>query len=226
MESLLLSFGSVKLEWHHTMLSLLLAFLLSSLLAKVYEKTFKGLSWSSNLLQAMVLGSMIASLIMIAIGDNVARGIGIVGSLAIIRFRTNLRDPRDLVFLFASLGVGVACGVQSYHTAVVGAAMFAFAAVIMQATSFGQRRNHDGLVRFQAPSGNDSSTKVAEIIGSIPSHFALVTKRSVAQGEMMDYAYQVRFNNERDCDRLLAELEKIEGIRGLSYLNQQTTVEV
>ena len=61
---------------------------------------------------------------MIAIGDNVARGIGIVGSLAIIRFRTNLRDPRDLVFLFAALGAGVACGVQSYIAAAFATALF------------------------------------------------------------------------------------------------------
>ena len=226
MESLLLSFGSVKLEWHNAVVSLLLAFLLSSLVALTYEKTFKGLSWSSNLLQTMVLGSMVAALIMIAIGDNIARGIGIVGSLAIIRFRTNLRDPRDLVFLFASLGVGVACGVQSYVTAVSGAVLFCLASLGLQATRFGQRRNHDGLVRFQAPSGPEASEKVAKIIGSIPNHFALVTKRSVAQGSMMDYAYQVRFADEGDCDRLLHELEKIEGIRGLVYMNQQTTVEV
>jgi hypothetical protein len=106
MESLLLSFGSVKLDWNHVILSFLLAFLCSSLVAAVYEKTYAGLSWSRGLLQTMILGSMTANLIMIAVGDNVARGIGIVGSLAIIRFRTNLRDPRDLVFLFSAMGIG------------------------------------------------------------------------------------------------------------------------
>jgi len=226
MESLLLSFGSVRLEWHNTLVSLLLAFLLSSLIAVVYEKTFRGLSWSSNLLQSMILGSMVACIIMIAIGDNVARGIGIVGSLAIIRFRTNLRDPRDLIFLFASLGVGVASGVQSYTTAIVGALLFFFVGYSLQITSFGQRRSHDGLVRFQAPAGTDASAKITEIIGRIPNHFALVTKRSVAQGNMMDYSYQVRFSDEKDCDRMLQELEQVQGLRGLVYMNQQTTVEV
>ena len=82
---------------------------------------------------------------MIAIGDN--------GSwyrnrriLAIIRFRTNLRDPRDLIFLFAALGIGVACGVRSYTTAIAGTLLFCTAAVVLQFTRFGQRRNHDGMV--------------------------------------------------------------------------------
>lgn len=226
MESLLLSFGSLKMEWYNAVIALVLSFLLASLIALVYEKTFRGLSWSSGLLQSMILGPMVACLIMIAIGDNVARGIGIVGSLAIIRFRTNLRDPRDLIFLFAALGIGVACGVRSYMTAIVGALMFCMAAAVLQFTRFGQRRNHDGLVRFQLPSDPAVSAHVVDVFTKIPSHFALVTKRSVAQGDFMDYAYQVRFRKEADCDALLIELEKIQGIRGLVYVNEQTTVEV
>lgn len=226
MESLLLSFGSIKMDWYHAVLSIVLAFLLSSVIAVVYEKTFKGLSWSSSLVQSMILGSMVACLIMIAIGDNIARGIGIVGSLAIIRFRTNLRDPRDLIFLFASLGVGVSTGVQSYVTAIAGTIMFCIVAIILQVSRFGQRRNHDALVRFQVPANQVASRQVAEIIGRVPGHFALVTKRSIAQGDYMDYAYQVRFGNDKDCDHLLAELEAIEGLRGLVYVNEQTTVEV
>ncbi len=200
MESLLLSFGSLKMEWYNALIALVLSFLLASLLALVYEKTFRGLSWSSGLVQSMILGPIVACLIMIAIGDNVARGIGIVGSLAIIRFRTNLRDPRDLIFLFAALGVGVSCGVRSYLTAVVGTLVFCVAALVLQFTRFGQRRNHDGLVRFQLPSDPAKSAMVVDVFSRIPSHFALVTKRSVAQGDFMDYAYQVRFRKESDCD--------------------------
>ena len=226
MESLLLSFGSLKMEWYNAIIALVLSFLLASILAYVYEKTFRGLSWSSGLVQSMILGPMVACLLMIAIGDNVARGIGIVGSLAIIRFRTNLRDPRDLIFLFAALGVGVACGVRSYTTAITGALLFSAAAVVLQFTRFGQRRNHDGLVRFQVPADPQVSASVSQIFQTTSSHFALVSKRSVSQGDFMDFAYQVRFRRPEDCDALLAELESIDGLRGLVYVNEQTTVEV
>ncbi len=226
MDSLLLTFGSIRVDWQTAILSFLLAFLLSTLLAVVYDRTFQGLSWSRGMMESMILGSLISCLLMIAIGDNVARGIGIVGSLAIIRFRTNLRDPRDLIFLFAALGIGVAAGVQSYSTAVVGSVMFSLVAVFLNLSQIGKRRKHDGLVRFQIPSGSEASEKVAEIMRNIPRNFALVTMRSVAQGNMVDFSYQVKLVNERDGTRLIAELEKIEGIRGLTYMNQQTTVEV
>jgi uncharacterized membrane protein YhiD involved in acid resistance len=226
MESLLLNFGSVRLEWHAIVLSLLLAFLCSGAIAFVYERTFVGLSWSRGLLQTMVLGSMVASLLMIAIGDNVARGIGIVGSLAIVRFRTNLRDARDLIFVFASMGVGVACGVQSYVAAIVGTFLFSLAALTLNATRFGHRTAHDGLVRLQIPAGAAASSQVVKAMGSITMHFALVTLRPAAQGDLVDYSYQVKLARAGEHERLLAELEKIPGILGLTYVNQQTTVEL
>ena len=55
----------------------------------------------------MILGSMIVSMLIMAIGNNLARGLGILGTLAVIRFRTPIRDPRDMMFLFACLGIGI-----------------------------------------------------------------------------------------------------------------------
>ncbi len=226
MDSLLLNFGTVKLQWHTVLLSFMFALFLSSIIAIVYEKTFQGLSWSRGLMQGMVLGSIITCLLMIAIGDNVARGIGIVGSLAIIRFRTNLRDPRDLVFLFAALGAGVASGVQSYIAAAFGTFMFCAIALTMHSSTFGIRRKYDGLVRFQIPVGPKPAEKVAEAMRAIPKTFALVTLRNVSQGDLVDCTYQVKLKKETDSSDLITDLEKIDGIRGLTYMNHQSTVEV
>mgnify|MGYP001197302580 CR=1 FL=1 len=226
MDSLLLSFGTVRIEWQTALLSFMSAFVLSSILAFVYDKTFQGLSWSKGLLESMVLGSLISCLLMIAIGDNVARGIGIVGSLAIIRFRTNLRDPRDLVFLFASLGVGVASGVQSFGTAVTGTLIFSMAAVLLRFSGFGLHRRTDGIVRFQIPQNEESSLRVAEIMRRVPRHFLLITMRNVSQGDLVDCTYQIKLRRDSDVTALISELEKVDGIRGLTYMNQQTTVEV
>ena len=226
MDSLILDFGTLKLHWQPVLLSFLCSFFLSSLIAIVYERTFQGLSWSRGIMQSMVLGSIITCLLMIAIGDNVARGIGIVGSLAIVRFRTNLRDPRDLVFLFAALGAGVACGVQAYIAAAFGTVLFCAIAITMQASLFGIRRKYDGLVRFQAPAGPTLSAQISAIMMAVPRTFALVTMRNVSQEEMVDYTYQVKLAQESDSARLMEALQALDGIRGLTYMNHTSTVEV
>jgi uncharacterized membrane protein YhiD involved in acid resistance len=226
MDTLLFNYGVMQLEWHTAFLSFLIAFLTSSMIASIYTRTFQGLSYSRGLVQTMILGSMISCLLMIAIGDNVARGIGIVGSLAIIRFRTNLRDPRDLVFLFASLGVGVAAGVQSYLTAMIGGALFCCVSFALFKLEFGTRRPHDGMVRFQAPADLDVAEQINGVFKKLARHFALVTMRDVAQGKAIDYSYQVKLSDPEDCAEIIRELKQIDGIRALTYISQETTVEV
>jgi len=222
----LLNYGFEQIEWQISLLSFLFAFVLSSIIALMYERTFQGLSYSRGLVQSMILGSIVSCLLMIAIGDNIARGIGIVGSLAIIRFRTNLRDPRDLVFLFASLGIGVASGVQSYATAIIGTIMFCLIVFVLYISPFGARRKHDGLVRFQIPSGPVAAAAVTNILLTHTKNFVLVTMRNVAQGQVVDYAYQVKLADPMANQTLIQQLEKIDGIRGITYMNQEATVEV
>jgi uncharacterized membrane protein len=73
--------------------TVMVSFLLSSLIALTYEKTYCGLSYSRNFVQALILVSIVAGTIMQAMGDNPVRGLGILGALAIIRFRTVFKDP-------------------------------------------------------------------------------------------------------------------------------------
>jgi hypothetical protein len=227
MFELLRSYNPAHLTAETVALALLLSFLGSAAIAKTYEKTFNGLSWSPGLVQALVLGSVTSCMIMLAIGDNIAGAVGIIGSLAIIRFRTNLRDPRDMVFVFAALGSGVACGLQAFVVALAGAGGFCLVAWALAATGFGMRRSHDGLVRFQLAAGATAATALGAALKEHTAHFALVTMRDVAQGAQVDYAYQIRLaRHDPGGERLLAALRGVDGLVGLTYLNQQATVEV
>jgi uncharacterized membrane protein YhiD involved in acid resistance len=222
----LLNYGFEQIEWQVALLSFLVALVLATIIALVYEKTYQGLSYSRNLVQSMILGSLVSCLLMIAIGDNIARGIGIVGSLAIIRFRSNLRDPRDLIFLFASLGVGVASGVQSYSTGIIGALIFCSAAYLLSISPFGRRFRQDGLLRFQVPSEPQTTDMIRQVLQQHTRRFVLVTIRDISQGLMFEYAYQVKLKSAGDELPLIAALEKVSGISGISYTNQEATVEV
>ena len=212
--------------WQVALLSCLVSFVLAYLIAAVYGRTYQGLSWSRGLVQGMVLGSVVACLLMMAIGDNLARGIGIVGSLSIIRFRTNLRDPKDLIFILAALGVGIAAGVQAYMVGVVGAVVFCGVSFFLRYVPFGERRTHDGLLRFQLPADGDQSVEVAHALKAVSQHFTLVNMRKVAQGSIVDYAYQIKFKRAKEPEALLQALGEIEGLKGLAFMNQQSTVEV
>jgi uncharacterized membrane protein YhiD involved in acid resistance len=114
----------------------LLAFLLSSLIALTYYKTSPTTLKTANYIQALMLSSLIATMILQSIGDNVASGLGILGALTIINFRTSFQDPRDIIFMFAALGVGIACGSYVFLIAIMGAVGFCVLAFCLQFTPF------------------------------------------------------------------------------------------
>lgn len=114
----------------------LLAFLCSTLIAFVYYFTSPTTLKTGNYIQSLILSSLIATMILQSIGDSVASGLGILGALTIINFRTSFRDPRDIIFMFAALGTGIACGSYVFLIAILGTSIFCFVAVCLKFTPF------------------------------------------------------------------------------------------
>lgn len=139
--------------------TMLLSFMLSVILAFTYEKTTRELVISKNYLQSLVLASIVAATVMQAIGDSLARGLGMLGALAIIRFRTTLRHPRNMMFMFASLAVGISCGVYGFNVAVVGTLTFCLVAVLLRFSPFSEVENMVGSLKFQMLEANALSEK-------------------------------------------------------------------
>lgn len=209
-----------------TVFSMLLSFVLSTLIAITYEKTFRGLSYSRNYLQALVLSAIVASTVVQAIGDSLATGLGMMGALAIIRFRTNFKDPKDIIFIFASLTAGIACGVKGFSIAVAGTAVFCMVAALLFNSPFGESRFFDGMLRFNI---NNHDMEVSRLDTVLKKHcklFALITLREMAQGMRLDYAYHVKLKKSDEKSRFIEELKKINSIQGVSLMLQETTIEL
>jgi hypothetical protein len=96
MEEFLTMLGPARvLSPFQILTSLFAAFALCLMIANVYQWTFRNLSYSRSYVHTIVLGGLISCLLIMAIGNNLARGLGILGTLAVIRFRTHIRDPRE-----------------------------------------------------------------------------------------------------------------------------------
>lgn len=206
--------------------NVLLSFLMSTMIAVTYEKTFRGLSYSRNFMQSLILSPIVAASIMQAIGDSIASGFGMMGALSVIRFRTSFKDPRDIIFMFAALGSGIACGVQGYTIAIGGTLGFCIIAVILYLSPFGRTSYFDGMLRFNIDNTPEGKALLGEVLKNHCKIFALITLRDMAQGKRLDYAYQIRMKNGKDKAALVEELNQIESIKGVTLLLQETTVEL
>ncbi len=206
--------------------TVLLSFTLSSCIALTYERTFRGLSYSRNYVQSLILSAMVAGMIMQAIGDNLARGLGMLGALSIIRFRTSFKDPRDIIFMFASLATGIACGVFSYGIAVVGAAGFCAVAFLLYLTPLGAYRYYDGLLRFNIEANAEERASLEGIMRRHCRQFALITLRETTQGARLEYSYHVKLRKGNTRDGLVNDVRKLGTAKDIQLLLQETTVEL
>jgi uncharacterized membrane protein YhiD involved in acid resistance len=206
--------------------ALLIAFVLTSAVATVYRWTFQSLSYSRSFIHTMILSSMVVTMIIMAVGNSLARGLGILGSLAIVRFRTPVRDTRDMTFLFACLGIGVACGSAVYGVAVIGAVMFSAAAVMLHWSPFASRRQHEALLRFVLPPESASEEKVKVIMRRTCSAFSLIAMREMHQGEMIEHCYQIRLMDPSYQSDIISSLGEIEDLSEPNLLLHRSTVEL
>ena len=206
--------------------TLLLAFVLSSIIGWTYERTFLGLSYSRNYVQDLVLSSVVAATVMHAIGDNVGRGLGMLGALSIVRFRTSFKDPRDIMFIFAALGAGIGCGVYAWGAAVGGTLAFCVVAFLLSRTGLGTKHFFDGMLRFAMPNTSEPRLETEKILRKNLKTFILITMREVNGGERIDVAYQIKLKASKPAAEVLAELSKVEGLSDIQFMMQDATTEM
>ncbi len=203
-----------------------LSFVLSTILAVVYIKTYRGLSYSRNYVQSVVLISIIAAMVIQAVGDSLARGIGIMAAMAIIRFRTNFKDPRDTLFLFASLAAGISAGAYAFSVAILGTLTFTLASIVLYFSPLGPKKYFDGMLRFSLPSEGVDNSRLETIMREHCRAFSLVTIREIEQGKRMDYAYHIKLRKGIRYEALLERLKDLENIQQVNLLMQEATVDL
>jgi len=205
---------------------LLLAFVLSTPLAWVYIWTHSGMSYSRSFVQALVLLSMIVVIVMLAIGDNLARAFGLFGALALIRFRTPIKDSRDTVFLFLSVAIGITTGVKNPLLAIAGTGFVLLVATYLFGIRFGKRTNHDGVLRFTLPKGDDQQPFLNRVLRHYCPRFVLASLSESHTGDAFDYSYQLRLHDPASAHGLLTDLRSIPGATGVQILLQNEHEEI
>ncbi len=133
------------------LITALFAFFLSSIIAVTYELTTKSIYRRAHFLQSLALIGIVTATILQAIGESVAIGLGIIGALSIIRFRTSLNNPRNMTFMFASLGSGIACGVMGFGIAMTGTFVFCFGAIVLRFSPLADANELIGILKLQVP---------------------------------------------------------------------------
>ena len=102
------------------LLSLIVTFTVTLFIFYMYRKTFKGVIYTRKFNVGLVLTGLVVNLVTLPISSNIALSLGMVGALSIVRFRTAIKDPADIVFTFWAIAVGIISGAGLYMIAIIG----------------------------------------------------------------------------------------------------------
>ena len=133
------------------------ALVIGVLISLVYRLTHKGLSYSQSFSQTIVFVTLIVAIVMMVIGGSLARAFALVGALSIIRFRTVLKDTKDMAYIFGALALGVAAGTSNYFLAGIGTVVVSALAFLLHRTNFGAVYKSEFILRFRFDRSGDSN---------------------------------------------------------------------
>lgn len=205
------------------LLGFLLAFIQGQLVAWIYIHTHSGLSYSRAFAQSIVLITMIVCMAMLVIANNIAVAVGLIGALAVIRFRNILKDTRDTSFIFLALILGMACGTGNFLYSLVGSATICLTLLYLHWTSFGSKHMSDGFIRFEVTYGMPGA--LGEILRRY-CHGARMASQRLGDDGRGEVSYRLVLRDPSRAGEMVRELRELNGVANVSFILQEEQGEV
>ena len=193
-------------------LAIVLAFGLGMFIFLVYKKTYSGVMYSASFGTTLVALTMITTVVILAVTSNVVLSLGMVGALSIVRFRTAIKEPLDIAFLFWSIAVGIVLAAGMIPLAVFGSVIIGIILLV-----FVNRKSHKNpyIVVIRC-SGHDSETQAKAFLESKTER--CVVKSKSAQKGSVELNMEIRLKDDNtDFVNTLADMEGVQSAVLVSY---------
>lgn len=193
-------------------LAMILAFALGMFIFLVYKKTFSGVMYSSGFGVTLVALTMITTLVILAVTSNVVLSLGMVGALSIVRFRTAIKEPLDIAFLFWSIAAGIVLAAGLIPLAVIGSVLIGIFLLL-----FVNRKSHNNpyIVVIDCTNQDSEQRAVKYLEGQVSR---LVVKSKTVRKGSIELNMEIRMKDDNtDFINALADMEGVNNAVLVSY---------
>ena len=219
-----ISFGTVYAP-SEIIFNLVISFFLGFVISLVYKKTHKGLSYSQSFVLTNIFLAVIVSMVIMIIGNNLARAFALVGALSIIRFRTVIKDTKDTAFIFWSLAVGMAAGTSSYFLAISGTVIISLIALILNYTNYGSIYKSEFIIQFRNTNTSNSKNKFNTIIKDFSKTSALLNAEVSGDSKSTKLSFDIILKENKDYNDFIGKLSKIKGVSEVTAIAAKNDVD-
>lgn len=183
-------------------IALAVAFIFGLLICLVYNKFYRGVVYNRSFAVTLVGMCVMTAMVTLAISTNVVISLGMVGALSIVRYRTAVKEPLDLLYLFWAITTGIACGAQMYVLAVIAGVIMTLVLIIFNCRP---RSGHMYIVVVRI-AGSGTSDMLRRAMGNIKYR----VKSTASRGNNTEIAMEVYIPNSN-----MAFVEKLRAVDGV-----------
>ena len=193
-------------------IALVLAFGLGVFIFLVYKKTYSGVMYASSFGTTLIALTMITTVVILAVTSNVVLSLGMVGALSIVRFRTAIKEPLDIAFLFWSIAVGIVLAAGMIPLAVIGSVIIGIILLVF----VNQKSHKNPYIVVVRCDGHESETNVQSFLNDKTER--CVVKSKTAQKGLVELNLEIRLKDDNtDFVNALADMEGVQSAVLVSY---------
>lgn len=194
--------------------NLTVALVCGILISLFYRATYKGVSYSSHYVISVIMLAMITAMVIMVIGNNLARAFGLVGAMSIIRFRTAVKDTQDIMFIFFSLGAGLACGAGMYVIGITGTLFIGFTTMIASAIYSENPAKREYLLQIVYLGSKVDRNSFDQTLNKYLWRYKLVNVKNLTddRGEIMEFSYYVQLRRDSYSGQLISDLKDLPNV--------------
>lgn len=195
--------------------NLLVALLCGIIISFFYRATFRGVSYSSNYVVSIIMLCMITALVIMVIGNNLARAFGLVGAMSIIRFRTAVKDTQDIMFIFFALAAGLACGAGMYMISLMGTFIIGFSILAISLVYSENPIKQEFLLQVIIEEDGDIQGKIQKILDIYCRKAKLVNIKSLKddRGELIEMSYYIKFKKSNSSSKMVKSVKALDHVK-------------
>lgn len=204
--------GSVALDF---VIALTVSALLAWLVSILYKRTHRGLNYEHSYISSLILIAPIVTMIMFFIQGDLVLSLGLVGSLSIVRFRTPIKDTRDMIFLFWSIAIGLGAGTYNWLAVGIGTLFLGICVVLLYLLEY-DRVKHSDYVLVLSGDGNIELGNFKNIVQSYARTYRVRSREY--QGKTWELVLELSFVSPA-ADKIEEMLAGIRGIKGVEQVS-------
>ncbi len=208
---------SVSLSIGEVFENLVVSLLCGLLISLFYRLTYRGPGMSYSFINSLIVLALITSVVIMVIGNNLARAFGLVGAMSIIRFRTAIKETQDIIFIFFALAIGMASGVGLHALALASTIFIGLILFVLTKTNAASPSKKDFLLQFSfIANGGYEEAPFISVFQKYCKSSKLINTKAMMESDSLELSYHVVLKDVKLITEFVNQLKNSKGVKNVN----------